>query len=83
MDFKLPERPEFSNKGTFGKVLNIAGSENYSGAAYLSSVSALKIGCGYVALSSSQKTMNTVITTSGVISQTTGLQLLAAVRGSM
>lgn len=60
MDFKLPERPEFSNKGTFGKVLNIAGSENYSGAAYLSSVSALKIGCGYVALSSSQKTMNTV-----------------------
>ena len=30
MDFKMPERPEFSNKGTFGKVLNIAGSENYS-----------------------------------------------------
>lgn len=60
MDFKLPERPEFSNKGTFGKVLNIAGSEYYSGAAYLSSVSALKVGCGYVALSSSPKSMNTV-----------------------
>lgn len=60
MDFKLPERPEFSNKGTFGKVLNIAGSEYYSGAAYLSSISALKVGCGYVALSGSPKSMNTV-----------------------
>ena len=47
MEFKLPERPEFSNKATFGKVLNIAGSEFYSGAAYLSSLSALKVGCGY------------------------------------
>lgn len=60
MEFKLPERPEFSNKGTFGKVLNVAGSEYYSGAAYLSSVAALKIGCGYVALSSSQKSLNAV-----------------------
>lgn len=60
MEFKLPIRPEFSNKGSFGKVLNIAGSEYYSGAAYLSSVSALKIGCGYVALASSPKIINTV-----------------------
>lgn len=60
MDFKMPIRPEFSNKGTFGKVLNIAGSEFYTGAAYLSSVSALKVGCGYVALSGSPKSMNTV-----------------------
>ena len=27
MEFKLPKREQFSNKGTFGKVLNIAGSE--------------------------------------------------------
>ena len=60
MDCKLPERPEFSNKGTFGKVLNIAGSEYYTGAAYLSSISALKIGCGYVALSSCPKALSTV-----------------------
>lgn len=58
--FKLPERKQFSNKGTFGKVLNIAGSEYYTGAAYLSSVSALKTGCGYVALASSPKVLNTV-----------------------
>ncbi len=47
---KLPQRPEDSNKGTFGRVLNVAGSVNYSGAAYLSSVAALKIGAGYLRL---------------------------------
>jgi len=60
MGFKLPRREQFSNKGTFGKVLNIAGSEYYTGAAFLSSVSALKTGCGYVALSSSPKVINTI-----------------------
>ncbi len=58
--FKLPKREQFSNKSTFGKVLNIAGSEYYTGAAYLSSISALKVGCGYVALSSSPKVLNTI-----------------------
>lgn len=52
MDLHLPIREEKSHKGTFGKVLNIAGSGNYSGAAYLSSMSALKVGCGYVTLAS-------------------------------
>lgn len=47
MEFKLPQREEISNKSTYGKVLNIAGSDYMAGAAYLSSVSALKIGCGY------------------------------------
>ena len=59
-NMKLPKREQFSNKGTFGKVLNIAGSEYYTGAAYLSSVSALKVGCGYVALSSSPKVLHNV-----------------------
>jgi NAD(P)H-hydrate epimerase len=60
MEFKLPKREEFSHKGTFGKVLNIAGSESYTGAPYLSSISALRVGCGYVALASSPKVINTV-----------------------
>ncbi len=47
---KLPFRKEDSNKATFGNVLNIAGSLNYRGAAYLSSVSALRVGAGYVTL---------------------------------
>ena len=47
MDYKLPKRIENSNKSTYGRVLNIAGSDYMTGAAYLSSVSALKVGCGY------------------------------------
>lgn len=46
----FPDRDDNSNKGSFVKVLNIAGSVNYSGAAYLSSVSALKTGAGFVSL---------------------------------
>lgn len=46
----IPNRPAESNKSTFGNVLNIAGSVNYRGAAYLSSASALRAGAGYVTL---------------------------------
>ena len=35
----LPEREQNSHKGTFGNVLNIAGSINYRGAAFLSTKS--------------------------------------------
>lgn len=59
-DIILPKRKQNSNKGTFGKVLNIAGSPNYLGAAYLSSVSALKSGCGYVALASCPMALQSV-----------------------
>lgn len=57
---KLPQREEFSHKGTFGKVLNIAGSKYMPGAAYLSSVSALTIGAGYVFLASSDDVIKAV-----------------------
>ena len=39
----LPKRLENSHKGTFGHVLNIAGSEFYTGAAFFSSVAPLKV----------------------------------------
>lgn len=45
---RFPKRPAYSNKGTFGKVLVIAGSENMSGAAYFSALSAYRIGAGLV-----------------------------------
>lgn len=48
----LPQRVQVSNKGTYGNVLNIAGSMFYPGAAYLSSISALKVGAGAVMLAS-------------------------------
>ena len=46
----LPKRPDDSNKGTFGRVLNIAGSKNFVGAAYLSTLASLKVGAGYLTL---------------------------------
>ncbi len=59
-NFIMPARPENSNKGTFGKVLNISGCDNYIGAAYLSSLAALKVGAGLVALSSTKKVTDSV-----------------------
>jgi hydroxyethylthiazole kinase-like uncharacterized protein yjeF len=46
----LPQRPLQANKGTFGRVLIIAGSINYIGAAYLASSGALRVGAGLVTL---------------------------------
>lgn len=63
MDYNLPKiplRPQNSNKGTFGKILNISGSKYMRGAAYLSSISALKTGAGYVELASDEKVLDTV-----------------------
>lgn len=60
MDYELPLRNENSNKGTFGRVLNVAGSDYMPGAAYLSSVSALAAGCGYVFLASEERVINAV-----------------------
>ena len=48
----LPKRKNDSHKGTYGHVLNIAGSCQYQGAAYLSSISSLKVGAGYCMLAS-------------------------------
>ena len=44
----LPERKTDSNKGTYGKVLMIVGSEGMAGAAYLSAKAAYASGCGLV-----------------------------------
>lgn len=45
---RLPLRKNYSNKGTFGKVLIIAGSRNMSGACYLSAKAACRSGAGLV-----------------------------------
>jgi NAD(P)H-hydrate epimerase len=46
----LPERPSQANKGSFGRVLVVAGSMNYIGAAYLACSGALRVGAGLVTL---------------------------------
>lgn len=59
-EYKMPIREQDSNKGTFGKILNVAGSDNYTGAAYLSTYSALKVGAGYVALATDTNVIRAV-----------------------
>ncbi len=56
----LPIRYPNSNKGTYGTVLNIAGCLNYPGAAFLSSISALKAGAGLVCLATESNTLSIV-----------------------
>lgn len=46
----LPERPLQANKGSFGRVLVVAGSMNYIGAAYLACSGAIRVGAGLVTL---------------------------------
>jgi hydroxyethylthiazole kinase-like uncharacterized protein yjeF len=50
----LPARPAGAHKGTFGKALVVAGSVNYTGAAYLTAGSATRVGTGLVTLAPPQ-----------------------------
>jgi NAD(P)H-hydrate epimerase len=50
----LPARPAGANKGTFGRVLAVVGSENYIGAAYLACMGAARVGAGVVTLSTAR-----------------------------
>lgn len=47
-DLHFPERSPSGNKGTFGKVLLVAGSRNMGGACFLSALSAYRTGAGMV-----------------------------------
>lgn len=48
----LPRRPRLGHKGTFGRVLVVAGSVNYPGAAGLAARAAYRVGAGLVTLAS-------------------------------
>ena len=56
----LPKRVQNSHKGTFGHVLNIAGSTQFTGAAYLSSIASLRVGAGYTMLASCSDVISTI-----------------------
>lgn len=58
----MPYRTQESHKGTFGRIINFSGSGNYVGAAYLSSLSALNVGAGYLALAASKDITDKVST---------------------
>jgi NAD(P)H-hydrate epimerase len=51
----LPQRPLNANKGTFGRVIVVAGSNNYIGAAYLACSSAMRVGTGLVTLAAATR----------------------------
>jgi hydroxyethylthiazole kinase-like uncharacterized protein yjeF len=50
----LPKRPPDANKGSFGRVLVVAGSINYIGAAYLACSGATRAGAGLVTLATAR-----------------------------
>lgn len=52
---RIPARPAYSNKGTFGKVLVVAGSADMSGAAYLCAKAAYSMGAGLVKIMTPQE----------------------------
>lgn len=51
---RLPKRPARSNKGTFGRVLAVAGSKNMAGAALFCAQAAYCTGCGLVKIFTAQ-----------------------------
>jgi len=70
MDYKLPPLPYRninSNKGSFGKILNISGSHYMPGAAYISSVAAMTAGCGLVCLLSEESVINAICAQTPII----------------
>ncbi len=56
----LPARPQSSNKGTFGKVMVVGGSTNYTGAVALSAMAAYRSGAGLVTLGAPGPVVNTL-----------------------
>ena len=50
----LPRRSVVAHKGSFGKVLVVAGSINYVGAAYLAASGAMRVGAGLVTLATAR-----------------------------
>lgn len=51
----LPPRPLESNKGTFGKVMLLAGSPPYPGSAFLAGNAAARVGAGLITLAVSEQ----------------------------
>ena len=57
----LPKRAEDGNKGSFGKLLLLVGSEKYRGAPQLVTEAALRGGAGYVTLASERSVTDSVL----------------------
>lgn len=58
---RIPKRPFYSNKGTFGKVLVVAGCETMSGAAVLAAKAAYTMGAGLVKVISTENNRDIIL----------------------
>lgn len=56
----LPERKTVSHKGSYGRLLNVAGSARYTGAALLSTDAALRMGVGLCTLATPARVINAI-----------------------
>ena len=56
----LPRRPADAHKGTFGRLIALAGSGQYVGAAYLACAAATRVGAGLVTLACSPEVRSIV-----------------------
>ncbi len=56
----MPKRHQNSNKGSYGKVLIIAGSKDMPGAAHLACLGALRMGAGLVCLASEESVLDII-----------------------
>lgn len=56
----LPKRAKESHKGSFGKLLNISGSINMTGAAMMSTMAAMRCGAGTTTLATTRSVANRV-----------------------
>lgn len=61
MNIEMPSRSKHANKGDFGHVAIIAGSDFMPGAAIISAASAYKVGAGKVTLFSTEKVCNQAV----------------------
>ena len=60
----LPTRPSDAHKGSFGKTLVVAGSQNYAGAASLAAGGALRAGAGLVTVAASERLQAAILSRS-------------------
>ncbi len=74
----IPERTAVSHKGTYGRLLNIAGSARYTGAALLSTDAALKTGAGLCTLATPSRVINAI---AAAVPETTYIPLSANAEG--
>ena len=60
----LPTRPSDAHKGSFGKALIVAGSQNYAGAASLAAGGALRSGAGLVTVAAPERLQASILSRS-------------------